>query len=354
MVNKCRQAYGVDDCKKFNIPGENLRNIHSAKNFVGWYNGVPWDKSLDIDLTGEKAVIFGHGNVAIDVARILLSSVDLLKTTDITEYALEALSRSKIREVSLIGRRGPLQVSFTTKELRELLNLEGCNTVWRAADLKGVSEIVPHLIKPRKRLTELIVKKFEEQKSNYELKQLKMVFLRSPKEFLGDNRVSNVKLTVNELEGDDVLKQKAAPTEEQEIIDTALVVSSIGYKSIQADSDIPFNIGNGVVRNNFGKVEDGLYTAGWLANGASGVLLNTMEHAFGVASHILKDFEKGFDKSKPGFNEIEKTLHSNNVQIVEWIDWLKIDEYEKNRGLKANKPREKIVDIEKMLEIASS
>lgn len=288
------------------------------------------------------------------MARILLSSVDLLKTTDITEYALEALSRSKIREVSLIGRRGPLQVSFTTKELRELLNLEGCNTVWRADDLKGVPEMVPHLIKPRKRLTELIVKKFEEQKTNDKLKQLKMVFLRSPKEFLGTDRVSSVKLIVNKLKGDDVLKQKAAPTEEEEIVDAQLVVNSIGYKSIQADSDIPFNIDNGVVKNNFGKVEDGLYTAGWLANGASGVLLNTMEHAFGVASHILKDYEKGFDKSKPGFSEIEKTLHSKNIQIVKWVDWLKIDEYEKNKGLKANKSREKVVDIEKMLQIAST
>ncbi|KAJ3641136.1 hypothetical protein Zmor_027654 [Zophobas morio] len=348
-------TYGVDDSLQFDVKGKNLGNVFQAKDFVGWYNGVPWNKELPVDLSGDRATVFGHGNVAIDVARILLSSIDKLKTTDITEHSLALLSKSKIKEVSLIGRRGPLQVSFTTKELRELLNLKDCCNVWQPEYMLTVPEVVPLLVKPRKRLTELMVQKFESRKDPQpDEKQLKMIFLRSPVEFLGDHKVKGVKLVINRLEGDDLLNKKAVSIDIDETVDTSLVVSSIGYKSIKVDNDIPFDGKKNIVRNTHGKVEDGVYVAGWLGRGAAGVLAHTMEHAFGVASIIIKAIETEQLTPKPGFDHVAKILEHKNVQVVTWQDWLKIDEFERGEGQKVNKPREKVVDIEQMLKIAAS
>lgn len=222
--------------------------------------------------------------------------------------------------------------------------------------MEGIPEIVPKLVKPRKRLTELMVDKFQKRENpKTGEKQLKMIFLRSPQEFLGSVKNEKIQLGINQLEGSDLLNKKAVPTGQSEVIDSSLVVASIGYKSIQADIDIPFNPNLGVIENNYGKVSSGLYTAGWVAKGASGVLLHTMEHAFGVASVILKDLEiEGVAQAKPGFEYVKKILDERNVQIVMWEDWLKIDEFERNEGKKLNKPREKVVDIQEMLKIAAS
>lgn len=120
-----------------NILGENSEKVLSAREFVAWYNGLPGAEKLNPNLTCESVAIVGQGNVAIDVARILLSSIDELKKTDITQYALGALSESKVKRVYLIGRRGPLQVAFTIKELREILKLPSCQTCWRREDFIG-------------------------------------------------------------------------------------------------------------------------------------------------------------------------------------------------------------------------
>lgn len=128
------QTYGADQDRTLGIPNESLRNVLSAREFVAWYNGLPGFEELNPDLSGRTLTLLGQGNVAVDVARIVLSGVDQLKKTDITEYALEALSRSNIRKVLLVGRRGPLQAAFTIKELREMIKLPHCATNWRPSD----------------------------------------------------------------------------------------------------------------------------------------------------------------------------------------------------------------------------
>ncbi|XP_076654152.1 NADPH:adrenodoxin oxidoreductase, mitochondrial isoform X3 [Halictus rubicundus] len=159
-------TYGAEEDKQFNIPGENLENVISGRRFVGWYNGVPADSNLKLNLDVEEAVVLGQGNVAIDIARILLTPVDKLRTTDITSFALEQLSKSKVRKVSLVGRRGPLQAAFTIAELREIIKLDGCKTYWRPADFVGVKDIVESLARPRRRLTELMLKSLGETPAN--------------------------------------------------------------------------------------------------------------------------------------------------------------------------------------------
>lgn len=345
-------TYGAEEDKLLGISGENLKNVIPGQRFVGWYNGVPKDKNLKINLDVEEAVILGQGNVAIDIARILLTPIDRLKYTDITTHALEHLSNSKIRKVWLIGRRGPLQAAFTIAELREILKLEQCSTYWRAEDFIGINEVVPTLPRPRKRLTELMLKSLSEQSVNCTTAKNKLypIFFRSPIEFLGSKTVEKIKLSVNKLEGDNIHMQKAKPTGLTEEISCGIAFRSIGYKSVQIDTSIPFDDKNGRVINSTGKVDKNIYTAGWAATGPIGVILSTMTNAFECAALLGKELL--VKEEKPGSIELIKILNSKGVSTVSYSDWEKIDKVEQERGKKVGKPREKIVDISEMLNIA--
>lgn len=351
-------TYGAEENRQLNIPGEDLHNVIPARKIVGWYNGIPDDSNLEIDLSGNTMAIFGQGNVAVDVARILLTPVDELKKTDITQHALDKISQSKIKQVHLIGRRGPLQAAFTIKELREMLKLQQCQTVWKKEDFSSISkEIVENLARPKKRITELMLKSLQDQKSDVDgLNVFKPIFFRSPLEILGNKKVERVILGVNRLEGEDILKQHAVLTDRQEELECNIVVPSIGYKSVQADPLIPFDQKKGIIINNNSKVNTGLYTTGWLGTAPVGVILTTMSNAFGTAERILKDIHDDnlLNEDKGGFTNISSILKEKRVPIVDWAGWEKIDKYEIEEGKKHNKPREKIIDVNKMLEIGVS
>lgn len=350
-------TYGADENRLINIPGEDLKNVISARKIVGWYNGNPPDSDLKIDLSGKSCVIIGQGNVAIDVARILLTPIDLLKTTDITEHALETLSFSKIKEVYLVGRRGPLQAAFTIKELREMVKLPNCSTYFKESDFAGIEELLPNLARPRKRITELMLTTLKTpQKDNN--KKFVPKFFKSPVEIIGNctNHVQEVVLGINKMDtsNKDFSKHSARLTAKRETLDCDLLVSSIGYKSIQADPTLPFNPEAGVVQNTNGKITDNLYSCGWLATGPTGVILTTMSSSFATADLICQDLKKKVScSSKAGYEMLEKLLKDRNIQTVSWEQWKKIDQFEVSEGIKIGKPREKIIDIKKMLDIVS-
>lgn len=275
---------------------------------------------------------------------------------------MDALSKSKVKHVQLIGRRGPLQVAFTIAEFREMLKLTGCETILRPDDFAtdnkmAWEEVIAKLARPRKRLTQLMLDALRKQgdcTTNHH-KRFSPIFYRSPLEMRAgkSTKIESVQLGVNELIIKDG-REKAVLTDRRESIECELAVSSIGYKSIQADKDIPFDGERGVAATVNGKIEDGLYACGWLATGPSGVILTTMNNAFGVASDIVKDVEAAGDTViKPGYEDISKVLAERNVQQVSWEDWLKIDEFERNEGEKNGKCREKVVDVRTMLEIAA-
>lgn len=281
-----------------------------------------------------------------------MAPIDELRKTDITEHALEALSRSKIRNVHLVGRRGPLQAAFTIKELREMLKLENVDTVWRADDFAGVQEQIEKLARPRKRITELMMKSMSEAKPS-DKKKFLPVFFRSPSIVNGSARVESVDFTVTKLVDD-----KAIPTEDVETIPAQLVCRSIGYKSISVDDAINFDVKRGKVKNIDGRVlkrdsnepDPGLYVAGWLATGPSGVILTTMNNAFGVAQTIIHDIQSGAvkcDSARPG-------IDPKNHSFVSWSDWEKIDKLEIELGKKLNKPREKLLSVAEMMKIVES
>uniref|UniRef100_A0A1A9X3I9 NADPH:adrenodoxin oxidoreductase, mitochondrial n=1 Tax=Glossina brevipalpis TaxID=37001 RepID=A0A1A9X3I9_9MUSC len=345
-------TYGADRDRQLDIPNENEINVLSAREFVAWYNGLPGAEDLQPNLSGDNVTIIGQGNVAIDVARMLLSPLDELKKTDITSYALDVLTSSKVQNVYLVGRRGPLQVAFTIKELREMLKLPQVSTIWKYEDFDGIKEIVDKLPRPRKRLVELMLKSLNEQQQlNVEDgKNFIPIFLRSP-QALSKREVT---FTINKLEQD-----RAIPTNTFEVLQTDLVLRSIGYTSSCVDTGIHFNMKTGCVSNENGRVvsctperivEKGLYVAGWLATGPTGVILTTMNNSFMVAKLICDDIAAGrlhLEEAKSGIGESLKTK-----AVVTWEGWSKIDAEEVKRGRLVGKPREKIVKIQELLKVA--
>ncbi|XP_020613236.1 NADPH:adrenodoxin oxidoreductase, mitochondrial-like [Orbicella faveolata] len=352
-------CYGAEDDKTFGIPGEDLQGVYSARAFVEWYNGLPSNSHLEPDLSTEAAVILGQGNVALDVARILLSPIELLEKTDICEHALEALRKSCVQTVYIVGRRGPLQVSFTIKELREMTKLEGCKAVFDPDDFRTTQEKLPNIPRPRKRLTELMCKTALDESTslNAAIRKWSLKFQRSPVEFLpmpGGEKLSGVRLEINNLVESNGSVQ-AHGTGVYEGVPCGLVFRSIGYKSIPM-SHAPFDMKRGVIPNENGRVNDsGLYCSGWVKNGPVGVIATTMNDAFHTGQLVVQDLKSGEIKIKSqtkGFEVIRSLLHSRGVKPVFFDQWRKIDQVEQERGRQLGKPREKIISVQEMLDIA--
>lgn len=255
----------------------------------------------------------------------------------------------------MIGRRGPLQAAFTTAELREILKLESCKTFWREQDFENVEAIVPTLDRPRKRLTELMLKSLKEFKNDsVHAKELHPIFLRSPVEFNGSNELESIRFAINRLQGETIQDQVAEPTGEFEVIPCGLALRSIGYKSVQIDSWIPFNTKKGYVENINGKVEGNLYAAGWAATGPTGVILTTMTNAFQVARLMYNDLMSSLEIGSPGWEGcLRHLVEFEEIQTVSYEGWQKIDRVEQERGRQQEKVREKIVDVREMLKIAA-
>lgn len=358
------QCYGAAEDRKLNIPNE-VGNVLSAREFVAWYNGLPGANmesvyaTIENDLRRSHTVsIVGQGNVAVDVARILLTSIDALRLTDITARALNTLAECKVDCVHLIGRRGPLQAAYTIKELREMLKLPNVATKWRTNDFDGIdNSIINDLPRPKRRITELMLKSVPSQLTGDRL--FAPIFFRSPKAITfdaADPKRKLFELTANRLSD----SGSAIPTNSTETIETDLIFRSIGYKGVNVcrpEDSLNFDTAKGLVPNDCGRVlhqngtaeyERGLYVSGWLGIGPVGVILTTMSNSFLVAETLCKDWqEKAMDVSaKPGlnFDRFENT--------VSWEQWQKIDQAEVSEGTSAGKPREKILDISKMLNIA--
>ncbi|XP_070708290.1 NADPH:adrenodoxin oxidoreductase, mitochondrial [Pempheris klunzingeri] len=359
-------SYGAEGNRRMGVPGEDLAGVHSAKDFVGWYNGLPNCRELSPNLSCDTAVVLGQGNVALDVARILLSPIDILKKTDITQPALEALAESKVRRVLIVGRRGPIQVACTIKEVREMVNLPDTRPEMVAADFEGVREALKDIPRPRKRLTELMLKTALEPPGETEQERREKAsrvwgfrFFLSPIEILADpdhNRTAGIRLAVNRLEGSGE-GARAVLTGEVEDVTCGLVISSIGYKSLPIDPSVPFDSSKAIVPNNMGRVQQaaGLYCSGWLKTGPTGVIATTMNNSFDTARSVVEDMDSGtldVSAAKPGSQSISALLEKRGVKPVSFSDWEKIDSVEVRRGEATGKPREKLLAVDEMLQVA--
>ncbi|PSK37344.1 hypothetical protein B9Z65_2086 [Elsinoe australis] len=393
-------AYGASKDKQLGIPGEDLDGFHSARTFVGWYNGLPEYAGLMPDLERtDKAVIIGQGNVAMDVARILLSPLSRLRETDITEEAIEVLSRSRVKDVRIVGRRGPLQAAYTTKELRELINMEKVG--FRRFDpniLPGKfsnTKLIPR--GPLKRQIDLLCKGSSIAAGDAG-KQWSLDYLLGPTSFEGDQsndgRLTRVHFQQNEylpgkeshdIEGLDLQDasnklraMKVRPKEGSEIVsfDAGLAFRSVGYKSepIEGLSDVgvPFDDKLGIIPNDiYGRVISpikgpgeltaghvaGMYAAGWVKRGPTGVIASTMDDAFISADVVRQDWYDGAQflqeegSQSRGWDAVKEEAAKRNVRAVSWQDWLVIDKEEKRRGREKGKEREKCKSVDEMLKI---
>lgn len=363
-------CYGSSQDTKLNIPGEEFGNVLSARRFVGWYNGIPQDKDLDFTLDTDTAVIIGQGNVAIDCARILLLSVDSLKKTDITNHAYLRLLNSNIRKVIIVGRRGPMQAAYKIKEFRELTKMENCNVmlnlVYESQSMFS-DELMETYSKPRRRFAELYRKIYDRQticNDTGSSKECELKFFHTPIEIIsnGDNmnpKVSSVRFKRNILENNSDENAKVIKTLDQPIeeIKCGIVIRSIGYRSTPIDDSLPFDAKRGVILNKDGRVVNnrGLYCSGWAAFGATGVILNTMKASFEVGKNILSDIDNCLldEGDCRGYDAIGPVLMERNSEIVDFIDWQRIDQYERELGQKEGKPREKLVNFDDIMKIKS-
>ncbi|CAN9508947.1 unnamed protein product [Ophioblennius macclurei] len=359
-------SYGAEGNRSLGVPGEDLPGVYSAKDFVGWYNGLPSCRELTPDLSCDTAVILGQGNVALDVARILLAPTSMLKSTDITQPALDALAQSRVCRVLIVGRRGPLQIACTIKELREMVNLPGCRPEMVAADYEGVKEALKDAPRPRKRLTELMLKtaletpsEKEQERRNKASRSWGFRFFRSPVEVLASGgRVAGIRLAINRLEGSGDGAQ-AALTGEVEDVTCGLVISSIGYRSLPVDESVPFDSRKAIIPNSMGRVHQtaGLYCSGWVKTGPTGVIATTMNNSFDTARSLLEDMDSGaldVSSTRPGSQSISALLTERGVKAVTFSDWEKIDSVETRRGEVSGKPREKLLTVQEMLQAAHS
>ncbi|KPM08688.1 NADPH:adrenodoxin oxidoreductase, mitochondrial-like protein [Sarcoptes scabiei] len=371
-------CYGSSQDNQLNLENEHrFGNIFSARRFVGWYNGIPQDKDIEISLKVKTAIIVGQGNVALDCARILLSCPKRLKTTDITSHASRELSESLVKKVILIGRRGPFQGAFRIKEFRELTKIDDCQVKfdWPESSRKKLNlddSIIDSLPRSRKRLAELFKKTIEESKIDRGCsKECHFKFFSSPIELISDGiepkpmikRIRFKKNTLNDYFAEDarIIENHQVGEEEDSIeeIDCGLLIKSIGYRAISIDDSIPFDHKKGTILNENGRVTNnpGVYCSGWAAFGATGVIVNTMNNSFEVGKLITEDIESGkldSDSIKLGYEQIKPILENRNAEVVDFIDWQKIDAYEKELGQKEGKPREKIVSVEKILDVKNA
>ncbi|KAG2460858.1 ADRO protein, partial [Polypterus senegalus] len=321
---------------------------------------------LNPDLSSDAVVILGQGNVALDVARILLSPVELLKKTDITQASLDSVAASKIKRVVIVGRRGPLQLACTIKELREMVNLPGTKPVLDRRDFEGIKDALKDIARPRKRLTELLMKVAMEEPSGRDAerwaaasREWSLRFLRSPIKILptaDGKKVAGIRFAVTALEGSGE-NAKAVLTGEEEEVSCGLIVSSIGYKSLPIDDGVPFDETQGVIPNDMGRVcqTPGLYCSGWVKRGPTGVIATTMNDSFETARCVLEDIDSRVldcSMAKPGYHALCGLLEKRGVTPVSFSGWEKIDALEVTRGAEFGKPREKLLDVQEMLQLA--
>jgi ferredoxin--NADP+ reductase len=349
-------ASGAQTDRRLGIPGEDLPGSYTATEFVAWYNGHPAYRDREFDLSHDCAVVVGQGNVAMDVARILAKTVDELKNTDIAAHALEALAESKVREVRMVGRRGPVQAAFTPPELKELGELADCDVIVDPAELE---------LNDASR-AELEVLKWRDSIKNYELlkelaarvpagkrRRLLIQFYAGPKQLSGADRVESVIMERNNLSGEPGA-QKARGTGVTLTIPCGVVFRSVGYRGVPIDG-IPFDDKNGVFANvegrvvNDGKVIPGLYVAGWIKRGPSGIIGTNKPDSFETVKHVLADAPALPACEEPSRDAVSALLTSRGVRVVSYADWQRIDAAEAARGAAAGKPREKFARVEEML-----
>ena len=356
---------GAQADRRLNIPGEDLKGVHSAREFVAWYNGDPKHAHDTFELDSKGAVVVGVGNVAADVARILCRVHDKLAVTDIADYALKALDASQVKTVWLLGRRGPVQAKFSTPEIRELGEMVDTEASIPAGDLE-IDEISQAELDAGGENDEThrnlqALRELAARREPHKSRRLILRFLVSPVEIVGDEngRVTGVKIVKNKLVRGEDGWVSPQPTGEEETLEAGLVFRSVGYKGMALPGP-PFDERSGVIPNDRGRVLDpangnapvpGLYAAGWIKRGPSGLIGSNKACARETVEQMLEDASVGLSWSLPDREAVNRLLESRGVRYITYDEWLKIDAYEVEMGRREGRPRVKLTELEDFLKI---
>ncbi|HIF23345.1 MAG TPA: NADP oxidoreductase [Gemmatimonadetes bacterium] len=358
-------ATGAETDRRMGIPGEDLVRSHAATEFVAWFNGHPDYRDHEFDLSAERVAVVGVGNVAVDVARILCRTPDELAQTDIADHALEALSQSKVREVTMLGRRGALQAAFTNPEVRELGELEGADIHVSPEDVRldSLSQAELEATEDdalRKKMG--ILEGFAGQPREGKDRLLTLRFLVSPAELIAgeDGGVRAMRIVTNELIADGGRLRPQA-TEQTEELPVDLVFRSVGYRGLPVEG-LPFKESWGVVPNQNGRVTEqdgapvrGMYVSGWIKRGPTGVIGTNKKDGTETANAMLEDAGASLvlDPSNPDPSALDALVRARQPHVVNYDDWSRLDALELSRGEENGRPRVKFTSRAEMRDVLS-
>ncbi|BBZ09917.1 FAD-dependent oxidoreductase [Mycobacterium branderi] len=351
-------AVGAQSDRSLNIPGEDLPGSIAAVDFVGWYNAHPHFEQISPDLSGARAVVIGNGNVALDVARILVSDPDELARTDIADHALESLRPRGVEEVVIIGRRGPLQTAFTTLELRELgtlAALQGVDVVVDPADLEGISDEDAAAVGKTCKQNIQALRDYASREPRPGHRRLVFRFFTSPIEIKGDGKVERIVLGRNELVTDDSGRVVAKDTGAREELPVQLVVRSVGYRGVPTPG-LPFDERSGTIPNTDGRVDGSRneYVVGWIKRGPTGVIGTNKKDSQDTVDTLLDDLSRASlaDFGADHADKLAEWLASRQPKLVTDAHWKLIDEYERSAGEPHGRPRVKLPSLAELLRIS--
>src|ERR687887_1797226 len=359
-------AVGTATDNRLGIPGEDRPGSHSATEFVAWYNGHPDFADHEFDLSASRAVVVGNGNVAIDVARMLVLDPDEINVTDTADHAVAGLAAAQVEHVILLGRRGPAQAAFTNPELRELGELKRADVIVDLSELEldehSAAWLASDDADPTARRNVDILRDYSQRPPGDKSHRIELRFLRSPVEVLGSDgeEVGGLRVVRNRIEPDESGRLRAVSTGEEEMIECGLVLRSIGYRGRPLPG-VPFDDRRGLIRNDGGRVtgDDGAtlpgeYAVGWVKRGPSGVIGTNKKCATDTVTKLLEDAVAGrLNAPADGDGRaIEPWLRRRVPGLVTWAGWKAIDEHEVAAGEPQSRPRVKLVRVPEMVAVA--
>ena len=322
-------ATGAPEDAPWVVPGRHLYGVYGCAAFVGWYNGHPDHASLTPSFESESVAIIGMGNVALDIVRILAKSPAELEVTDITEYALTALKSSNVRDIYLIGRRGPLETRFSNPELREIGALQGATRVVDPYVLASARQNEGAASRHQQKNLRVLEEFCREPKATG--KKIHFLFNATTESILGETSVRGI--TLRHGDGHQIQ------------LDCGMVVGAIGFRS-RPIPGLPFDQGRKVVPNENGRVADSLYVVGWIKRGPSGVIGTSKPDAAEAARAILQGLPNG--GAKPGRSQLVALLERQRVRWIDFEGWKLIDRLER-RNARPGAPRQKFYRVAEIM-----
>jgi ferredoxin--NADP+ reductase len=340
-------AVGAQTDRALGIPGEELPGSWAATEFVAWYNGHPDYQHLEFDLSHERAVVIGNGNVALDVARMLALTPEELAPTDTTDEAIRAINEAGVREILVVGRRGPVQAAWTPVEVGELGELAGADVIVDPADLEldDASAAELEAAAPTVKRNVEHLRDYAEREPAGKPRRIVLRFLRSPVAILGEDKVEAVELVQNEL-----VDGRAVATESRELVECGIVFRSVGYRGVALDG-VPFDEATATIPNEGGRVEPGLYAAGWIKRGPSGVIGTNKKDATETVALLLEDARAGLLPAR-GQGTLEELLADRGAEPVLYAGWEALDRAERTAGEPQGRPRVKLCSWDELLAAA--